>query len=200
MNIQKTICAVFGFLLLAVLPVSAQNFLEKKEVSFGKPVSDFTLANLEGKNVTLSNFKGKIVLLHFWSATCPFVVRYEERLQALTRDYAEKEVVVLGIDSNATESSDKIQKEAKKRGVNYPILIDEGNKIADQFGAVTTPHVYIIDREGKLAYEGSVDDQGWSEDNPVKQHFARDALQALIAGQTVLNPKTDTFGCTVKRK
>lgn len=189
----------FLLVFLVSLPVWSQDFLSKKVVKLGETVPDFQLSDTTGKVTKLSDLKGKIVMIHFWSATCPFVARYEERIQQITKDYVDKGVIVLGIDSNVNETQDQIQKVASERNVNYPILIDKGNSIADQFGALTTPHVFLIDREGKLIYEGSVDDQGWGEDNPVTKHYAKDAIEALIAGNPISNPSTQTFGCTVKR-
>lgn len=190
----------FLFTSLAFLAAApAQAFLEKKTVSIGESVQDFELTHMDGKPFKLSDTKGKIVLFHFWSATCPFVVRYEKRLQAIVTDYRAGGVQVIGIASNATENPDQIRKAAIEHGVNYSILIDPDHKIADQFGAVTTPHVYILNKNGELAYEGSVDDQGWAEENPVKENYARDALDALQKDLPVSTPVTKTFGCSVKR-
>lgn len=168
-------------------------------VKLGEAVPNFELPDTKAENVRLAELRGKPVMIHFWSATCPFVVRYEERLQKITSDYKARGLIVLGIAANDTESDDLIRKVAREHGVNYSVLIDRGHKIADQFGAVTTPHVFLIDSEGKLVYEGSVDDQGWREENPVTKEYVREALDALLRGNSVPNPQTKPFGCTVKR-
>ena len=203
MKRRSDVVKKIGFLVLFSLGFSlslqAYDFLQKKVVQLGQPVPDFELSDLKGRPVKLSSLKGKIVMIHFWSATCPFVQRYEDRLQKLAADYGTREVVVLGIDSNANETPDQIRKAGAERKVNYPILLDPGNRIADQFGAITTPHVFILNWEGRLAYEGSVDDQGWSEKDPVHVRYAREALEALLQGREVPHPKTRTFGCTIKR-
>ena len=193
---------VLIILIAALSPssiVSAQKFLELKVVEIGKEVPDFTLKDLSGAPRSLSAYRGKIVMLYFWSATCPYVLRYEERLNEMVADYTNQNVVVLGIDSNENENLEQIKKVSEKRQVSYPILIDPGNRVADEFGAITTPHVFIIDTDGKLAYEGAVDNQSWSEENPVTEQYARAALDSLVKGETVKLPATDTFGCTVKR-
>ena len=189
------------FLLVMFLSTSlwAAGFLDKKVVKLGEAVPDFKLKDITGTEHPLSQYRGKVVIIHFWSATCPFVVRYDTRLKELASDYASREVAVLGVDSNFNETPDQIKKVAEKRKVNYPILLDPGNKVADQFGAVTTPHVFILDREGKLVYEGAVDDQGWSEENPVKVQYVREALDAALSGSPVPHPQTKSVGCTVKR-
>ena len=190
---------IFSFIWMTATSLWAANFLEKKVVQIGKPVPDFTLEDTTGEAYRLSDLRGKTVMLHFWSATCPFVIRYSERLKAIAGDYQDQGVVVLGIDSNFNETADQIKTVAGKQGVNYPILIDSGNQVADQFGAITTPHVFIIHSNGELIYEGAVDDQGWSEENQVTIRYARDALEASLSGANVAHPVTKTVGCTVKR-
>ncbi len=185
---------------IATQTVSAEDFLAKKSVQLGSEVADFSLKGIDGQQVKLSELRGKVVMLHFWSAQCPFVVRYEERLRKIASDYGAKGVAVYGIDSNVTEPEDRIKQVAAERKLNYPVLLDPDSRIADQFGAITTPHVFIIDKEGKLAYEGGVDDQGWGEKDPVSKNFTRDALDALVAGQPVPVTQSKTVGCTVKRK
>ena len=85
------------------------------------------------------------------------------------------------------------------RAVNLREYAEGRHKVADDYGAITTPHVYLINKEGALVYEGSVDDQGWSEKNPVTKNYVRDAMDALLADKPVPTPQTKTFGCTVKR-
>ena len=177
----------------------AESFLDKKQVKLGETVPAFRLNDAQGQEIELGALKGKIVFLHFWSATCPFVKRYEDRLREIAESYKDKGVVLYAINSNSNEDLNLIQETARERSLNYPVLIDKGNIVADQFGAITTPHVFILDAQGRLAYEGAVDDQGWSESDTVRQNYARDALEALLSGQPVATPQTKTVGCTVKR-
>jgi peroxiredoxin len=192
-----------AFLALAFFLSSsayAEDFLAKKQVKLGEPVADFALSDAAGSVIKLSDSKGKIVMLHFWSAKCPFVVRYEERLKKIVEDYEPKDVVIYAIDSNITESREDIKKESEKRHLNYPVLLDADQKVADQFGAITTPHVFILDKDGRLRYEGAVDDQGWGEKDPVTSSYTRQALDALLKGEEVPLAQSKTVGCTVKRK
>ncbi len=186
----------FGSLSLWAAEV---DFLKQKVVKLGEPVPDFSLHDTEDIINKLSDYRGKVVMIHFWSAKCPFVLRYDDRLKDITKDYKEQGVVSLAIDSNTNETLLDIEKVAKARKVNYPVLLDPGNKIADQFGAVTTPHVFIVDRDGKLAYEGAVDDQGWSEDKKPTESYVRNALDQILKGEPVKTPQTKSVGCTVKR-
>ena len=175
-------------------------FLAKKEVKIGKAVPDFELSDSAGKTVKLSGFRGSLVMIYFWSARCPYVKRYEERIQKIVSDYQDRGVRVIGIDSNENETLEDIQSVISERRISYPVLLDDDNKIADQLGAITTPHVFIIDRDGILRYEGAPDDQGWSESKVPEKHSAREALDALLSGSPVEVTETKTFGCTIKRK
>ncbi|MBI4394579.1 MAG: redoxin domain-containing protein, partial [Candidatus Omnitrophica bacterium] len=171
---MKHSLVLFLSVMFLSTPLWAAGFLDKKVVKLGEAIPDFKLADTTGQEHQLSQHRGRVVMIHFWSATCPFVIRYDDRLKEIAEDYTPDGVVVLGIDSNSNETPRQIKKVAEGRKVNYPILIDPGNQIADQFGAVTTPHVFIVDREGKLVYEGAVDDQGWSEENRVTISYARE--------------------------
>ena len=177
----------------------ASGFLDKKVVKLGEVVPEFKLQDLSGAEHQLSSYRGKLVMIHFWSATCPFVLRYDERLAEIAQEYQERGVVVLGVDSNSNETLDQVKKISEKRKINYPILIDPDNQVADQFGAITTPHVFLIDGEGKLIYEGAVDDQGWSEGNPVKRRYVREMLDSYLSGSPLPHFQTKSVGCTVKR-
>lgn len=197
---MKRMIVFFLSLMILSPPVrAAVHFLDNKIVKLSQAVPDFELKDTAGTAHQLSGHKGKIVMIHFWSATCPFVLRYEEQLQSITENYQKQGVVILAIDSNSNEKLDEIKKIAAARKVNYPILLDPGNKVADQFGAITTPHVFILDKEGKLIYEGAVDDQGWSEDNVPRKFYVKEALDQALKGEPISVSQTKSVGCTVKR-
>ena len=166
--------------------------------SIGQMIGDFTLTDLQGKAHTLSQYRGKIVLLDFWSATCPFSARYEERLKAIATEYASQGVVTLAIDANKTEPLELVQRVAAERRVPFPILIDPGNRIADQLGGLTTPHVFLLDAQRRLVYQGAIDDEGLRP-KPVTHRYLRDALDALLAGRAVTTSRTEPIGCSIKR-
>lgn len=196
---KRMIIFLLSLVIFSVPLQAAINFLDNKVVRLGEAVPNFELKDTTDADYKLSDQKGKIIMIHFWSATCPFVLRYEEQLQSLTEDYQKQGIVVLAINSNSNEKLEEIKKVAEARKVNYPILLDPGNKVADQFGAITTPHVFILDKEGKLIYEGAVDDQGWSEDNVAKKFYVKEALDQALKGDPVSVSKTKSVGCTVKR-
>lgn len=190
----------FALIVVLALPSAfAQGFLAKKVVKIGEPVPEFTLNDTEGKSVKRTDFNGSILMVVFWSANCPFSKRYDPRVNQIVKDYQSKNVKVVGIDSNSTENLEEIKKAIKARDLQFPILIDPSNLIADQYGAITTPHVFIIDESGLLVYEGSIDDQGWSDKNPITAQYARAALDATVTDEILVTPVTKPFGCTIKR-
>ncbi len=146
-----------------------------------------------------SDFIGSVLMVVYWSANCPFSKRYDPRVNQIVSDYQSKNVKVVGIDSNSTENLEEIKKAMKARNLQFSILIDPSNLIADQYGAITTPHVFIIDESGILVYEGAIDDQGWSDKNPITAKYARDALDATVTDEILVTPVTKPFGCTIKR-
>jgi len=187
------------FVLGFVSPAFSQDFLSKKVVKLGEMVPEFNLKDTDGNLVRRSEYKGSILMIVYWSARCPFSERYDPRVKKIVTDYASKGVNVIGIDSNVDESLEEIKKVIKERDLNYSILLDPGNLIANEYGAITTPHVFIIDRAGLLVYEGAIDDQEWSDKNPISQNYAREALDATITDEILVTPKTKPFGCTIKR-
>ncbi len=173
-------------------------FLEKKQARIGEPAPDFTLKDLEGKTYRLSSYRGKIVVLDWWSAECPASRRYDDYFNARYQMWREKGVEILGIDSNAIYDDNFIRQEIEKRGILFPILRDYEAKVADLYGALTTPHVFVVDREGILRYEGAVDDQTWTHVTP-KVIYLDQVIEALLANREPPFQETQPFGCSVKR-
>ncbi len=118
---------------------------ERAQVVLGDRVADFELKTVEGESYTLDQFEGRLVVLVFWSAECPVSTEYDAFFNGLLDRYASERIVVLGIDSNMNYGRDTITSAMTERGVQFPVLRDADARIADCFGALTTPHVYIID-------------------------------------------------------
>ncbi len=173
----------------------------------GKPVDlSIALADIDGKTHKLSDYKGKTVVLSFWSNNCPWSVKYEPKLVGLAKEFKDKNVVVLAIDSNEGDISAgkadgfaAIKEYNKKAAVSYPILLDVGNVVADRFKAETTPHVFVIDPKGILRYRGGVDDDPKGEKGEQATFWARDAVAAVVEGKEVANADTKSTGCSIKR-
>lgn len=173
-------------------------FLKMKEVRIGVAAPDFELPGIDGKTYRLSDYRGKIVVLDWWSAECPASERYDPWFNEMMAHYGKHGVTFLMIDSNAIYDEDEMRRVAKERKVKFPILRDRGNRVADIYGALTTPHLFVVDRRGKLAYEGAIDDQTWNIHVPTKNYLTT-VLDALVAGKATPITASTPFGCTIKR-
>lgn len=164
----------------------------------GQPIADFKLDDLGGKQQTLAGLKGKnATVLIFLSARCPVSIAYSERMEKLAQDYKARGVSVIGIASNATETTADLKSHAAEHRMTFPILQDKGNKIADQLGATRTPEVFLLDATGKLVYRGRIDNQ--KNAAMVTSNDLRDAIDETLAGKAVTKTRADAFGCTIKR-
>jgi peroxiredoxin len=168
----------------------------------GKQAPGFTLKDTEGNSHSLSDFQGKIVVLHYQQNGCPWEKAYQSYFNDVSKKYAGKDVQFLGINSNKTESMSQVKKVKQNRPIAYPVLKDPGNKVADQYAAKTTPHIYIIDKQGTLRYRGGVEKvpAAPSEVTKSETQFLEPALNALINGSEVPHKVTKSKGCGIKRE
>jgi peroxiredoxin len=173
-----------------------------EKASAGKASSqapDFTLEDQDGKSVTLSDYKGKIVVLEWFNGECPYVQRHykSKTMQSLAGKYRDKGVVWLAINSTSTADRKVNKAWVEKYKLEYPILDDHSGKVAKLYSAKTTPHMFVIDRDGNLVYKGAIDD-----DPPGKKehavNYVSEVLEKLTAGQTVALKETKPYGCSVK--
>lgn len=169
----------------------------KKAVAIGDDLPDFTMKDLQGKEHTLSQFKGKPVVLVFVSFGCPWSRGADPVLSKLAEEYKDK-AHVIGIDSDRGNTPEKIAAYAKENGVTYPILKDEGNVYADQLNAKQTPEVFIVDKDGKLIYHGAVDDRK-SDTETGATNYIKAALDETLAGKPVTIAHKKQWGCGIKR-
>ncbi len=170
------------------------------EAAVGKPAPAFTLADAEGKDVSLADFKGKTVVLHFQSCECPWDVAYQPMLNALATQYADKGVVFLGINSNKAEDYARIGEYVPSADVPYTIVKDPGNNVADAYKAQTTPHMYVIDGEGVLRYMGGIEAvPTMATVGKMDEQYLAPVLDALLAGEELPYTETTSKGCSIKR-
>lgn len=176
--------------------------------ALGASAPDFTLAGLDGKPVSLSSFRGKIVVLEWFNPDCPFVKASHLRgpLKTAARDAAKSGVVWLGINSSA-EGKQGHGVEANERGVaafslEHPILLDASGTVGRLYGANRTPHLFIVDSSGVLVYRGAADNspdgEGASPEGGPLENYLEAALDALLAGRPIAKPETRPYGCSVK--
>jgi thiol-disulfide isomerase/thioredoxin len=160
------------------------------------------LLSVNGKRYSLSSFADSPVLVVIFTCNhCPYVKAYEERIVTIQRDYANKGVQFVGINSNdeksyPEDSYPEMVKRAKERGFNFPYLRDADQVAATDYGAVCTPHVFVFDKDRMLRYRGRIDDS--KEPTRVTTHDLRNALDDLVSGKPVRVPDTKPFGCSVK--
>lgn len=162
-----------------------------------QPAPDFELPDWHGRLHKLSNSRGKIVIVNFWSAECPHSERTDRYLLGLL-DGWNGEVALLSVAANRNESIQRVAETAKAH--NLPnVLLDADHHVADIYEAVTTPHIFVIDREGILRYRGAVDDLTFRH-REATRFFLREAVDALLNGRLPVIHETPAYGCTIVRE
>ena len=188
------------FALLCLSSVSAEsNAKFNRKVDLGQPAPDWKdLPSTDGRQRRLSDYaNAKAVVLVFTCNHCPVAQAYENRLIELTSHFKDKGVAVVAI-SCSLERQDRMEKmkqRAKERGYNFDYLKDESQQVGRDYGATVTPHVFVLDQSRKIAYMGAIDDSRNPED--VTEHYLRDAIAAVLAGQQPEVRETLQFGCAV---
>lgn len=163
-------------------------------IHINQPAPSFRLPDLEGKLHQLDDYKGKLVLINFWSAECPWAERADQGLNAAAQKWGE-DVVVLCIASNANESVELIEKVSRARDTAL-ILLDKRQQLAQEYGAITTPHIFVIDQQGILQYQGAYDDMTFRKREPTR-NYTVEAVNALLENRTPEPQKTPPYGCTI---
>ena len=203
MKTRPTLASLASLASLAFLVVlsGAPEVARAADLKIGGPAPDFTLPNaLDGKAVALRDLlaKNKAVAVIFVATKCPVSNAYNTRMVALGKEYAAKGVPLVGINSNKTERAAEVKKHAEKHGFTFPVLKDEGNRVANLYGASHTPEVFVVDPKGNLIYQGRIDENQDDARN-VKSPDLRNALDAVLAGKPVPVAQTKAFGCSIKR-
>lgn len=177
----------------------------KNGYDIGDTAADFKLKNVDGKMVSLADFKdaqGYIVI--FDCNTCPYSKAYNDRIIALNDKFAAKGFPVIAINPNdpsksGGDSFDEMAKLAKRKNYTFPYLVDETQSVATAFGATNTPHVFVLDKALKVQYIGAIDDNARNE-NAVSKRYVEDAVNALLSGKPVPVTKVKAIGCGIKWK
>ena len=160
-----------------------------------------------GKQISLNSFRGKIVVVEWFNFGCPYVRKHyaNNDMQNLQKEYSSKEVIWLTINSTNDSHQDyqdaqETQKLATKIKISSShIILDEKGDIGRTFGAKTTPHMFVIDSEGKLVYQGAIDDTPDIDEDPKKaKNYVSEALELAIKGDKILINQTNAYGCSIK--
>jgi peroxiredoxin len=164
---------------------------------------DFTLTSYDGKTVKLSDYAGKIVVLEWFNYECPFCrYNYEKTtvVNDLVNKFRDKNVVLLAINSTGHETIAKDKEFAEQYKVNHPILDDSNGVVGKAYGAKTTPHTFIIDTKGNIAYSGAFDNAplGKTPEGEQYVNYIDKALGEFTTGKAVSIAETKPYGCSVK--
>jgi peroxiredoxin len=166
-------------------------------VELNRPAPDFELPDLHGRMHRLSDYRGRIVIVNFWSCECPHSERTDRSLMALLAQWG-TEAVLLFIAANRSESIPMLADAARARRLPL-VLVDARHSVADLYGAQTTPHVFVIDRGGILRYRGAADDVTFRQ-RQASRFFLEEAVEALLAGHFPPLAETPAYGCTIVRE
>ena len=206
---KLTFAALFGGLMFALAaPLAAQD-----ELAIGDkaPLTEFKMTNIDGQDWSLVDLAGENgTLVIFTCNTCPFVVGREGRSEGWEGRYNEgiafaRENGIGSVLVNSNEakrkgddSFEEMKQHAREAGYIAPYVVDAGHKLADGFGARTTPHIYLFDGDFRLVYRGSIDDSVNSAAD-VKERYLEDAITKMVAGKKVKPAITKAIGCSIKR-
>lgn len=172
----------------------------------GTPAPDFSLPNIDGRTVSLGDFKdAPALLVMFICNHCPFVKHVADELAKLGRDYQVKGAAIAAISSNDVanhpdDSPAKMKEEAASRGYTFPYLYDESQAVAKAYHAACTPDFFLFDKQRKLVYRGQLDDSRPQSGLPVTGRDLRHALDAVLAGKSVNPEQRASLGCNIKWK
>lgn len=174
---------------------------QQPKVQIGQKAPEFTLKDLQGNEVPFSKIsKERITVVDFWSVQCPYSIAWEERLTAIYQEYQKKGVAFAVLNSNSTEPGAEIREYVSKSKVPYTIYADPRSELADLFGAKATPHVFVFDRKGILAYTGAIDDDSKGKKKAEeRKNYLRETLDALLKDEKPPVAETKPVGCSIKR-
>src|SRR4051812_43573448 len=198
-------------LLTALLTIAATSALFAADSpAVGTNAPDFSLTDSKGKTQSVSQYKGKYVVLEWFNPECPFVKKHygSGNMQKLQQEFTSKGVVWLTIDSSAPGLEGNLTPEQASNTMNSwktrqtALLLDSEGKAGRAYGAKNTPHMFVINPEGKIVYEGAIDSKASPNpaDIPNSTNYVKAALEESLAGKTVSNANTKPYGCAVKYK
>jgi peroxiredoxin len=204
MKMSLRLISVMTILLLcnASAPLIAQAKEGKfnPTISIGEKAPDFAgLPGTDAKKHGLDQFKkAKAVVVVFTCNHCPVAQAYEDRLVALQKEFRKQGVRFVAICTNPDESDqlEKMKERAESKKFNFPYVRDDDQKIGRAYGAAVTPHVFLLDKDRKIVYMGSIDDNQDAE--KVAKHYLKDAIDAVLAGKAPETAETRQFGCGIR--
>ena len=195
-------------LLLTLTTICAGTLCAAEAPKVGAPAPNFSLPDASGKTHSLGEYKGKYVVLEWFNPGCPFVQKHytSDNMQQLQKQFTGKEVVWLTIDSSASgEQGYLTPEEANKQMAEWKmkptaLLLDPEGKVGHEYHATNTPHMFVINPEGKVIYEGAIDSKASTNPDDIKNstNYVKSALEESMAGKPVSTAQTKAYGCSVK--
>lgn len=203
---------IFGLALAGVLFCATSGVViagdETKHAEIDKPAPGFALADQNGKEYSLSDFKGRYVVLEWTNPDCPFVRKHYDsgNMQSLQKAYAKKGVVWLSICSSAPgkqgyyQGADITKQIEGKKGMQLAYLVDADGSVGRMYGAKTTPHMFVIDDDGVLIYAGGIDDKPSTNTADIDgaTNYVQQCLDAAMSGKPVPTKTSTPYGCSIK--
>jgi peroxiredoxin len=197
--------AVLAVALVSAFALAGGDKGGKQQMAGPKPgdaAPAFTLQDQSGRTVSSDELRGKIVVLEWFNDECPYVVKHykDGHMNKVADQYIEEGVVWLAIDSTSSHNAAKNKAIAAEWKIDRPILSDASGQIGKAYGSRNTPTMYIIDKEGKLAYRGAIDSKSDADTSSIAgaTNYVVVALDEVLAGKPVSTPETKAYGCSIK--
>ncbi len=197
-----------SLLITALTSLAATALFAAESPKVGSAAPDFSLTDAKGKTHSLAGSKGKFVVLEWFNPQCPFVQKHygSGNMQNLQQEYSGKGVVWMSIDSSAAGKEGHLTPDAATKQIadwkmnSTTLLLDADGKAGHAYGAKNSPHMFIINPEGKIVYEGAIDSKASTNpaDIPNSTNYVKAALDESLAGKPVSNPNAKPYGCSVK--
>jgi peroxiredoxin len=204
---MKARTKLFSGLALGLALLSAAAFAgdktgqDAKTAKVGDPAPAWTLKDIKGKEWKSTDLTGKIVVLEWVNPQCPVCkgAHQDSRIPNMIKELKTQEVVFLGINSTHNTTAEQNEKALKDYGIDYPVLLDNSGTVGHAFGAKTTPHLFVIDTQGVLRYQGALDNNATGDKSGDQvTNYALNAVKQIKAGETVSPENTKSYGCSVK--
>ena len=180
-----------------MLPMAAAH-AEKKALKIGQEMPDFELPGTDGEVHTLSDLKGKIVVLQFCSENCPYSRGADPDISKMAKRFEDKGVALYGIDADKDTTIATIKVYHEENDIEYVTLKDKDNEYADKVFARQTPEFFVVDKEGKLAYHGAIDNRVAPQEAG-DTNYVVDAVNDLLEDKPVEKPEVSAWGCSIAR-
>lgn len=195
---------LFGVIAVASVATLAFTVGDPLQIGSAMPKADLKMQDISGKNVSMSDAKkDNGVLVMFSCNTCPYVVKNQERTNAISEFAIKNNIGVILLNSNEAyrdneDSYAAMQEYAKEQGYQWNYVVDKNHEVADAFGANRTPECFLFDKNLNLAYHGAIDDSP-SDVTAVKRIYLQEAIKEMVAGKEVSVKESRSVGCAIKR-